>query len=163
MHALAAAGDRAGAIEQASIYEVLIEEDVELPPDRGVVAFAERLRAGWDPRSAEADPLPRDTAGSSRPTAPLETMQARTDRTADTIWDAVAAAPTSPVSGSRDQTWRRVGLVLAVVTLLLAAFWLLGARPIHSSAPHETPAPNDATAPGRETGVTRPPSGIGAR
>ena len=49
MCALAAAGDRAGAIEQASIYEVLIEEEVELPPDRAVVELAERLRAGWIP------------------------------------------------------------------------------------------------------------------
>src|SRR5688500_3209425 len=49
MRALAVAGDRVGAIEQASIYEVLIEEDVELPPDRAVVDFAARLRAGWIP------------------------------------------------------------------------------------------------------------------
>ena len=45
----AVAGDRVGAIEQASIYEALIEEDVELPPDRAVVDFAARLRAGWIP------------------------------------------------------------------------------------------------------------------
>jgi len=54
MRALAVAGDRAGAIEQASIYEVLIEEDVELPPDRGVVEFAARLRAGWMPAHSSA-------------------------------------------------------------------------------------------------------------
>jgi serine/threonine protein kinase len=60
MRALAAAGDRVGAIEQASIYEVLIEEEVELPPDRAVVEFAERIRAGWMP--AQASPN-----GSSHP------------------------------------------------------------------------------------------------
>jgi DNA-binding SARP family transcriptional activator len=49
MRALVAAGDRVGAIEQASIHEVLIEEEVELPPDRAVVEFAEQLRAGWNP------------------------------------------------------------------------------------------------------------------
>jgi serine/threonine protein kinase len=162
MRALVAAGDRAGAIEQASIYEVLIEEDVELPPDRGVVAFAEQLRAGWDPRDVEVDLSPRDTASLSRSAAPLETMQARSSGTPGTAWNAVAASPASPVSGSRDQTWRRAGLVLAVITLLLAALWLLGARPPHPS-PRETTAPNDVRAPGRETGATRPPSGIGAR
>ena len=49
MCALAVAGDRVGAIMQASIYEALIEEEVELPPDRTVVELAERLRAGWIP------------------------------------------------------------------------------------------------------------------
>ena len=163
MRALAAAGDRAGAIEQASIYEVLIEEDVELPPDRGVVDFAERLRAGWDPRDAEVDPRPRDGAGFSRSTVPLGAMRADSAGTPDTTWGAVEAAPASPVSGSRDPVWRRVGLVLAVVTLLLAALWLLGATPTHPSPPRAAPAPNDSIAPGRETGATRPPSGIGAR
>jgi len=162
MRALAAAGDRAGAIEQASIYEVLIEEDVELPPDRGVLAFAERLRAGWDPRDAEVDPWPGDTAGVSRAAAPLATTPAGSGGTPDTTWRVVAAGAASPVSGSRDQVWRRVGLVLAVVVLLLAALWLLGARLSHPSA-RETPTPNDTAASGHETGATRPPSVFGAR
>jgi DNA-binding SARP family transcriptional activator/tRNA A-37 threonylcarbamoyl transferase component Bud32 len=165
MKALAAAGDRSGAIEQASLYEVLIEEELELPPDRGVVAFAERLRAGWDPRDAEADAWLADTSGSPR-MAPFATMRADSDGTPDTTWGAAAAGPASsvsPVSGSRDQVWRRVGLVLAAVTVLLAALWLLGARPADPSAPRETPAPNGTTAPGHRTGATQPPSGIGAR
>ena len=127
------------------------------------MAFAERLRAGWDPRNAEVDLLPRDSSGFSRTTAPLGTMQAGNNGAPDTTWSAVAADTASPVSASRDQVWRRVGLVLAVVTLLLAALWLLGALPNHST-PRETPsAPNDSIAPGRETGASRPPSGIGAR
>ena len=163
MQALAAAGDRAGAIEQASIYEVLIEEELELPPDRAAVAFAERLRSGWDPRNAEVDPWPRDAAGSSRSTSSLGTLQASSNEAPDTTWSAVAADIPSPGSGSRDQVWRRVGLVLAVITLLLAALWLLGARPTQQPASRETAAPNDNTAPGRETSATRPQSGIGAR
>ena len=164
MRALAAAGDRSGAIEQASLYEVLIEEELELPPDRAVVAFAERLRAGWDPRNPEAEPWLGDTAGSPRATdAPLGPLRAGSDTTPDTTWDAVAAGSASPVSGSRDHVWRRVGLVLAVITVLVAALWLLGARPAHPWAPRETPMPNDTTAPGHETGAPRPPSGIGAR
>jgi serine/threonine protein kinase len=55
MRALAVAGDRVGAIEQASIYEILIEEEVELPPDRAVVEFAERLRSGWMPSHSLGD------------------------------------------------------------------------------------------------------------
>jgi DNA-binding SARP family transcriptional activator len=161
MQALAATGDRAGAIEQASIYEVLIEEDVELPPDRGVVAFAERLRAGWQPGDADVDPSVGDSADLTRAAAALGTMQTRNNGPPDSTRDAVAVSPASPAPGSRDQPWRNVGLVLAVVTLLLAALWLLGARPYHPSP--QTPAPNDSIAPSRETRATRPPSGIGAR
>jgi len=168
MQALAAAGDRAGAIEQASIYEVLIDEDVELPPDRGVVAFAERLRAGWQPGDAELEVGPSDHSGASRTTPPLGTMQPRSNGKSATTSDIVAAAPESPTSAgssSPGRLWRRTRLVLAIVALLVAAIWLLGARPLYPS-PRSKPAPNDihdSIAPGRETGASRPPSGIGAR
>lgn len=157
MRALVAAGDRSGAIEQASLYEVLIEEELELPPDRAVVAFAERLRAGWDPRDADENPSPADTLGSPRATEPIETMQAGGDGTPDTAWQVVASDSASPVSGSRDRGWRRVVLVLAAITLLLAALWLLAARR------GDLPAPNDRATPARQTGAQGPPSGIGAR
>jgi hypothetical protein len=90
-------------------------------------------------------------------------MQAGNNGAPDTTWSAVAADTASPVSASRDQVWRRVGLVLAVVTLLLAALWLLGALPNHSTPRETPPVPNDSIPPGRETGASRPPSGIGAR
>ena len=44
MEAMAAAGDRAGAIRHAHIYELLVNEELDLPPDREVTAFAARLR-----------------------------------------------------------------------------------------------------------------------
>jgi DNA-binding SARP family transcriptional activator/TolB-like protein len=44
MEAMAAAGDRAGALHHARIYETLLEQDLDLPPDRDVVRLAERLR-----------------------------------------------------------------------------------------------------------------------
>ena len=44
MEAMAAAGDRPGAIRHAHIYELLVQEELDLPPDREVTAFAERLR-----------------------------------------------------------------------------------------------------------------------
>jgi DNA-binding SARP family transcriptional activator len=48
MEALAAAGDRASAIKQARIYEMLVEQELDLPPDREVTSLAERLRLGTD-------------------------------------------------------------------------------------------------------------------
>jgi Tol biopolymer transport system component/DNA-binding SARP family transcriptional activator len=53
MEALVRAGDRTGALKHARIYEVLIAQELELPPDREVVALAERIR-----RDAEREPAP---------------------------------------------------------------------------------------------------------
>jgi Tol biopolymer transport system component/DNA-binding SARP family transcriptional activator len=44
MEALVRAGDRVGALKQARIYEVLLAEELELPPDRDVLALADRIR-----------------------------------------------------------------------------------------------------------------------
>jgi DNA-binding SARP family transcriptional activator len=156
MRALAAAGDRAGAIEQASIYEALIEEEVELPPDRGVVDFAERLRAGWDPQDGEAEPQQADAAGLPRAPTALDTMEADGSSAPDAASAVLATGSATTSSSPRAHAWRRA-LALAVVTLLLlAAFWLLGAQPRPSPATLE-PVPNGHAALGHETGV-RPPS-----
>src|SRR4030095_7048790 len=42
MESLAAAGDRAGAIRQARVYELLVEQELDLPPDKEVRALADR-------------------------------------------------------------------------------------------------------------------------
>ena len=44
MRSLTDAGDRLGAVHHARVYEALVEQELDLPPDRDVVAFAERLR-----------------------------------------------------------------------------------------------------------------------
>jgi TolB-like protein/DNA-binding SARP family transcriptional activator/Tfp pilus assembly protein PilF len=44
MEALEASGDRAGALQQARIHGVLLEQEFEAEPDPDVVALAERLR-----------------------------------------------------------------------------------------------------------------------
>ena len=44
MRAMEAAGDRAGAIQHARIYDTLVHEELDLPPDPEVVAFARQLR-----------------------------------------------------------------------------------------------------------------------
>ena len=44
MQALSSAGDRVGAMQHARVYEALVEQELDLPPDREVVAFARRLR-----------------------------------------------------------------------------------------------------------------------
>ena len=76
MEALAAAGDRAAALQHARVYELLIEQELDLPPDRDVLAFAKRLRdAAEEPRPASvAEPvataIPEVVAPPVQPDAP---------------------------------------------------------------------------------------------
>ncbi|MFN8652109.1 MAG: BTAD domain-containing putative transcriptional regulator [Gemmatimonadales bacterium] len=55
MESLAAQGDVAGALQHARIYETLIRQELDLPPDREVVALAGRLRSA---ASGELSPVP---------------------------------------------------------------------------------------------------------
>ena len=134
MRALAAAGDRVGAIEQASIYEVLIEEEVELPPDRAVVAFAERLRTDWVSGDGEVESWRADTPGSARTATAPETMWENGADTPNEARSMVSAGPAPTQPGRREYTWRRALVLAAVTLLLLSAFWLLGAQPTDSTA-----------------------------
>jgi Tol biopolymer transport system component/DNA-binding SARP family transcriptional activator len=45
MRALVAAGDRAGALQHARIYEALMEQELDAPPDREVLALVAELRS----------------------------------------------------------------------------------------------------------------------
>jgi Tol biopolymer transport system component/DNA-binding SARP family transcriptional activator len=67
MEALVRAGDRVGALKQARIYEVLLSQELELPPDHEVIALAERIRA------TEAVPTPTQTPAVSVPAAARST------------------------------------------------------------------------------------------
>jgi len=79
MRALAAAGDRAGALQQARIYEALLAQDLELPPDKAVVELARKLReesiqapASGAPGQPGASRAESSTlVGSASPAAPI--------------------------------------------------------------------------------------------
>jgi Tol biopolymer transport system component/DNA-binding SARP family transcriptional activator len=72
MQALAAAGDRSGAIQHARVYEVLIEQELDLPPDRKVKELAERLRqeSAVPPTPAVGLPAQPPAAPPPRPSVP---------------------------------------------------------------------------------------------
>jgi Tol biopolymer transport system component/DNA-binding SARP family transcriptional activator len=54
MRALVAANDRNGALRHARVYEALVEQELDLPPDREVVAYAEQLRRELPAPTSEA-------------------------------------------------------------------------------------------------------------
>ncbi|HEX6806886.1 MAG TPA: tetratricopeptide repeat protein [Gemmatimonadaceae bacterium] len=64
MHALEAAGDHAGAIQHASEHANRLRVDLDLEPDPGVVALAERLRRAGARRSAATGDAARATPAS---------------------------------------------------------------------------------------------------
>jgi Tol biopolymer transport system component/DNA-binding SARP family transcriptional activator len=57
MRALVAAGDRAGALQHARVYEALMEQELDAPPDRQVVELAAELRRNAA-AAAQAPPVP---------------------------------------------------------------------------------------------------------
>ncbi|MBC8088710.1 MAG: PD40 domain-containing protein [Phycisphaerae bacterium] len=59
MTALEAVGDRASALKHARIYETLVSQELELPPDRAVIELAARLRAA----APRVQPTPEPAAG----------------------------------------------------------------------------------------------------
>lgn len=67
MQALDAAGDRNGALQHARIYEALMEQELELPPDGEVVALAERIRREPVTRPLPAPASPGPPAEASPP------------------------------------------------------------------------------------------------
>jgi DNA-binding SARP family transcriptional activator/TolB-like protein len=61
MEALAAAGDRAGALQHARLHEMLLQQELDVPLDPGVAALAARLRGDNDdtrpPGYSEGTPI----------------------------------------------------------------------------------------------------------
>ena len=81
MQALAAAGDRGGALQHARVYEALLEQELDLPPDREVVALARQLR--------------ESTNGAPVATLPASTMKAAASPVALGASAAPALEPTT--------------------------------------------------------------------
>ncbi len=101
MEALVAAGDRAGALQHARVYEAVTEQELDLPPDREVVAYANALRRESPPERSVVTAGPRLPIGS----APLVTSRAVTMDSArqSTPGDAVLDAD---VRTPQDASWR---------------------------------------------------------
>jgi Tol biopolymer transport system component len=98
MEALVRAGDRVGALKQARIYEVLLSQELELPPDHEVIALAERIRA----LEAAPAPLVNETPGLPfTPNVPYEPA-AVVSGGGTAVIDAPATARVETVVASRE-------------------------------------------------------------
>jgi DNA-binding SARP family transcriptional activator/tetratricopeptide (TPR) repeat protein len=117
MRSLAAAGDRAGALQHARIYEALLEEHLDLSPDREVVALAKTLR------EAPAKPAPVSPVARPTTTPPVAPSPPAAPATAFPDPASEAAPPNAPAAPTRASWWRRhrIGISIAAIAVAVAA------------------------------------------
>lgn len=126
MRALAAGGDRAGALEFFRVHESVVRVELESAPDTAVIAFAEELRASRHAVPARVDP-PRASASVS-PVVDDENGAPRAVPSAPVASRAIIADP------ARART-RRVLWFAPVILLLAAAVYVtMRARPSAADA-----------------------------
>lgn len=118
MKALAAAGDRAAALQHARVYEMLLREELDVAPEARVVELTERLR------SEETHEIvgPKAGNGSIAPVAPVPSVPV--DEPNEVPLVAIQGlASTEPHIQSRGIGWRRrratLALGLAVVVTII--------------------------------------------
>ncbi len=97
MRALVASGDRLGAIQHARVYEVLVDEELSLPPDRDVVRYAAELRREQETEAAQSA-IAAAAAPASAASAGVETSDPTRDEPAAVSTQAPLAVP-PPVAG----------------------------------------------------------------
>jgi Tol biopolymer transport system component/DNA-binding SARP family transcriptional activator len=97
MRALVAAGDRTGALQHARVYEVLIEQELDAPPDREVAALAGELR-----RAEAADASqPQSVVATAAPPASMPAPPPPTAEAPAASAPAVAESPPATVDSPR--------------------------------------------------------------
>ena len=123
MQSLVAAGNRAGALEQARVHAALQAADVGLPPDPQVQTLAQRIRDGWTPGARFA---PSPTIG-----APNEPS-------------VIASSPASTSLPRRISWYWALALAMTLLIVLVVAVPLVrsGLSLAASSALRETAVPS---------------------
>ncbi len=103
MHALLAAGDRAGALRQTRIYEGLASQALDVPADDSVLVLARQIREGSVVPAvpvAPATPVPH--AGTAVPSGPVATPPASRPVTPAEPGLAVAVLPFGAIASHGD-------------------------------------------------------------
>jgi len=122
MEALDAAGDRTAALRHVHVYQALVQQELDLPPDREVLALAERLRRSGPPMAA---PVPEAAPVATPVATPVSTPVSSSDVPSDV--PPVAAPVIVAPPRARRRTIAAAGAALLVA--LLAAVALLR-RPV---------------------------------
>jgi len=144
MEALAASGDRAGALKQAHVYQLLVQQELDLPPDREVLILAERVRQSNPSTDAPSGPIrpseipdrgaTSDARPESRAQPSTESQRTVASETADRIPTPAIARNTS-TKPQRD-IGRSRRFELAAGAMIVVAIAALGATWARSVSKH---------------------------
>jgi len=148
MEAMASAGDRAGALQHARVYELLVEQELDLPPDRDVLALADKLRRTADDpppvRAAAPAAVGVSAAPSEPPAAVVESAAPVLTTFAPPHVTTIASEPASDPSSAEPRIVRRgkraslLVAAIAAVAVAVAGTVMFTAR--RSGTPSETAA-----------------------
>jgi DNA-binding SARP family transcriptional activator/TolB-like protein len=119
MRALAAAGDRHGAIRHAAIHQALEQEQLDLPADADVVRLAEELKAGAHAPVVDA-PAPVLEPEPAPIMASYETPREP--------FAAVVPAPLPPPRARRSRVGSFAVIAGGVIAVALVVLWLFRER-----------------------------------
>ncbi len=111
MHALAGAGDRAGAIQHGRVYEALLRQELDVTPDPEIARLAEHLRQ--QPPAAAPSPAPVSPSQAQLPTP-------------EPAAPAVEASPSSGIPGGTVDQPKSRPRPVRPAPLLVGLLFLLG-------------------------------------
>jgi DNA-binding SARP family transcriptional activator len=118
MRALAAAGDRAGALQHARIYEVLLQQELDAPPDREVLALVAELRRAGETVQPPIAPVIRPAPAAQPPPSPSPVASGGTETRAAPVAEPSAPESTPTLTATAPAAPRRA-LRRAIVGLAL--------------------------------------------
>lgn len=129
MNALAAAGDRAGALQHASVHAMMLREELGLDPDPVVEELAERLREPvvWSPATPDTSlPAVEGPAGDTEAGAPGDVVHDLA-RPLDHAAGSSAAVTASPIGVWKPPRrmryrWLPGAALLSIAIVLVASF-----------------------------------------
>ena len=115
MKALDQGGERAAALQQAKIYEALVDQELSLPPDKDVVRFAELLRSGAALAAARG-------AGTMSPPSVKETVKVVASPVVGVTGEpAVTPLPPAPPSVVPTRRYAKPLIVAALALVVIAS------------------------------------------
>jgi DNA-binding SARP family transcriptional activator len=107
IRALATAGDRAGAIQHARVYERLVQQELEVPGDDDVRAFVEELKRKPSPVVRAPSTVQASDANANANANPSTNANADADADKHDATPASPAAPPPPSAGAQRRRSRR--------------------------------------------------------
>jgi Tol biopolymer transport system component/DNA-binding SARP family transcriptional activator len=119
MEALVGSGDRTAALQHGRVHEALLQQELDAPPDREVVALAARIRQQMTAAVSHVPVAAPEPAQAATPEAPAAVLEPPA---------SPAAAPTSARAPPEPSRIRRTAVATLIVFLLVGGFATFHAR-----------------------------------